>query len=627
MVTYLIKFILCSGFLYSFYKVFLERESMYKINRFYLLFALLFSLIAPLYKINLPITEEQTNISPELMGYLLANPELLQDDNRLNFNELIQLIYALISVGLLLRFVFNIINIAYQIKQDEKIKMQEITMVLDKKIEQPFSFLHYIFIPKAEYTMVHPNLIQHEKAHCIQKHSWDILFIEAFTIVFWFNPFVYLYKKSIQLNHEFLADEYVLQNDVDVKMYQHQILDCIATQQNHGVASHFNFILTKKRLVMMTKQTSKRKARILSFAAFPFLFSAVVLFSQKSFAQQVENGAKEVEKVLDKKIDNPIKEVLSFQINEKDTIIKQVGTFRIGDDSEGINTTIIKGDKAYQFPKEIKDLNKNNIENIVINHQKGEAIVALKSNETITYKLEPKTIKNNFEIINKQQLNDIPTKDIKAILVEKDRKTMKVIKQNNDTITVFVDAKFKENASNILKVDDLPTNELITEKIKTKLKELKVKDIPIDPDTFNFEMLKQDGKKIFKFKDQVYLFGENDDYLGFQNLNFSNKKPLSKEQIKAIENAQNKIAEAKIQVKDFSNKNGWSITTQVVSTDDVLKSLNKKDTDVWNINVSRTNKKPQTKEEIAERIELEKLNEKLSRKRIKELKKLEKQLN
>ena len=53
----------------------------------------------------------------------------------------------------------------------------------------------------------------------------------------------------------------------------------------------------------------------------------------------------------------------------------------------------------------------------------------------------------------------------------------------------------------------------------------------------------------------------------------------------------------------------------------------KKDTDVWNINVSRTNKKPQTKEEIAERIKLEKLNEELAKKRIKELKKLEKQLN
>ena len=123
MITYLIKCILCSGFLYSFYKIFLERESMYKINRFYLLLALVFSLIAPIYKINLPITEEQINISPELLAYLLANPELLQNDNRLNFGEILNLIYALIGIGLLLRFVFNILSIAYRIKQDEKIEI------------------------------------------------------------------------------------------------------------------------------------------------------------------------------------------------------------------------------------------------------------------------------------------------------------------------------------------------------------------------------------------------------------------------------------------------------------------------------------------------------------------------
>ena len=88
MVAFFIKFILCSGFLYSFYKLFLERESMYKINRFYLLFSLIFSLIAPLYKIDLPITATETNISPELLAFLMQNPELLQQEKGINFGDI-----------------------------------------------------------------------------------------------------------------------------------------------------------------------------------------------------------------------------------------------------------------------------------------------------------------------------------------------------------------------------------------------------------------------------------------------------------------------------------------------------------------------------------------------------------
>ncbi|MFN6971039.1 MAG: hypothetical protein ACK4NN_09245, partial [Rheinheimera sp.] len=37
---------------------------------------------------------------------------------------------------------------------------------------------------------------------------FDIVFFELLFAVFWFNPFLLFYGKSIRLNHEFLAEQY-----------------------------------------------------------------------------------------------------------------------------------------------------------------------------------------------------------------------------------------------------------------------------------------------------------------------------------------------------------------------------------------------------------------------------------
>ncbi len=54
MITYIIKFILCSGLLLLVYRVFLGNERLYRFNRFYLLFSLVFSLTVPFVTIRVP---------------------------------------------------------------------------------------------------------------------------------------------------------------------------------------------------------------------------------------------------------------------------------------------------------------------------------------------------------------------------------------------------------------------------------------------------------------------------------------------------------------------------------------------------------------------------------------------
>ncbi len=446
MVAFFIKFILCSGFLYSFYKLFLERESMYKINRFYLLFSLIFSLIAPLYKIDLPITATETNISPELLAFLMQNPELLQQERGINFGDILNVIYILVGVIFLVRFIYNLYELMFKIKTEEKIKDQEITYILDLDSNQPYSFWKYIFIPKKQLKSLHQNLIDHEKAHCIQKHSLDILLIEIFQILFWFNPLIYFYKKSIKLNHEFLADEYVLKRNSDLKTYQHQILDCIATQNPSMMASNFNFILTKKRLLMMTKNTSKRKVKILSFASLPFILSAFVLFSQKSFAQEVEKKAQKVEQALEKPVQSQAEILLDQATTLRDSLLKtnQVKT------ATPIEKVITKD--------ELKKILKSNPQNKIILNDAGDIIL----NDSIKIKdivLKKNMVPTVLYGTDGKVLQKIDPKEIEKVFVRKsgDENFIEIIKKDSSIIKIFKSEKDIPNIDKKVTTAKMPT--------------------------------------------------------------------------------------------------------------------------------------------------------------------------
>lgn len=444
MVAFFIKFILCSGFLYSFYKLFLERESMYKINRFYLLFSLIFSLIAPLYKIDLPITATETNISPELLAFLMQNPELLQQERGINFGDILNVIYILVGVIFLVRFIYNLYELMFKIKTEEKIKDQEITYILDLDSNQPYSFWKYIFIPKKQLKSLHQNLIDHEKAHCIQKHSLDILLIEIFQILFWFNPLIYFYKKSIKLNHEFLADEYVLKRNSDLKTYQHQILDCIATQNPSMMASNFNFILTKKRLLMMTKNTSKRKVKILSFASLPFILSAFVLFSQKSFAQEVEKKAQKVEQVLEKPVQSQAEILLGQATTLRDSLLKtdQVKT------ATPIEKVITKD--------ELKTILKSNPQNKIILNDAGDIIL----NDSIKIKdivLKKELVPTILYGTDGKVLQKIDPKEIEKVFVKSNEGLIEIIKKDSSIIKIFNSEKDIPNIDKKVKTAKMPT--------------------------------------------------------------------------------------------------------------------------------------------------------------------------
>lgn len=291
MTTYIIKAILCSALFMFTYKVLLEGERMHRFNRFYLLSSLLLSFIIPVITFNsytsiLPTVENlilNTNILPDSGSIQRLSPV---DTTSYTFLTLV-IIYVTITTLFFFRCISNIKRIFYKTRNNSIIPYKKSKIILINENLPPHSFLNYIFINKEDYKngSIEDEIIVHELSHVEQKHSYDILFVEIMQTIFWFNPFVFLYRKSIQLNHEFLADESVINTYQNTTSYQYLLIDKANKQSSYALTSQFNYLITKKRLIMITKTKSFRNSLCRQISLIPVLALSIFLFSTKTFAQ------------------------------------------------------------------------------------------------------------------------------------------------------------------------------------------------------------------------------------------------------------------------------------------------------------------------------------------------------
>lgn len=313
MILFVIKSTIILVVFFGFYKFFLEKESMHVFKRFYLLGSVILSLIIPLNKMEIPrqkISESEiSSANPEnildiLRGNTLINylPIDTFTENHLNIvnlnnevrslNWLIPILIFIYISGFIffsIQFIRNLRLIHAKIKYNFKIETKENTKVLLIEKVVPHSFLNILFLNKYDFDTrsIPPEVLLHEQTHIEQKHTLDILFLEIMQIIFWFNPFYYLIKKSVKLNHEFLADQKVIREPNIIKKYQTILLQFAGSSQ-YQVASNINYSLTKKRLKMMTKHTSKIKSISWMLALIPIVIILVLFFSSKvAIAQDI----------------------------------------------------------------------------------------------------------------------------------------------------------------------------------------------------------------------------------------------------------------------------------------------------------------------------------------------------
>ncbi|WP_437397270.1 M56 family metallopeptidase [Flagellimonas lutimaris] len=300
MLVFLLKSTACLAIFLAFYKLVLEKESVHNFKRFFLLGALIASFLIP----NIVFTEyveiAKNTVAQNLTntsGTLEINTEnLVAKESVFNWELMLWSIYALGVIVFGFRFIGHLVQIWSRIRLNPKFKENFITRVLLKQSLPPHTFFNYIFLNKEQFEgqNIPQEVILHEETHAKQRHSLDIIFIELAQVLLWFNPIVYLFKSSIKLNHEFLADRAVVDRNNDHSHYQNTILsylshDSFNKNQSIGIANAINYSSIKKRFTVMKTNTSKTSFVLRSLLVLPL--TALLLFGFTETRQIEREGS------------------------------------------------------------------------------------------------------------------------------------------------------------------------------------------------------------------------------------------------------------------------------------------------------------------------------------------------
>ncbi len=195
-----------------------------------------------------------------------------------------------------LLFIIKLARLAIVIIRSPKKKMPGYTAVFTGKEHGSYSFFNYAFFPNEN---VNAEIVRHEMSHIAHHHSADILFVELMMIIQWFNPFIYLYKRELQSLHEYMADRDVVATGIDKQNYMMLILQQCTAVDFSNMSNNFSFLLTKKRIKMITQSKKAKGVVIKALLTLP-------LFALLLFANCQTNGQNKVsaEKATESAVEN-----------------------------------------------------------------------------------------------------------------------------------------------------------------------------------------------------------------------------------------------------------------------------------------------------------------------------------
>ncbi|WP_455066755.1 M56 family metallopeptidase [Prevotella melaninogenica] len=261
MIMYLLKLNIALILLFSFYKLMFTGDTFFSWRRATLIGMYFVAMMLPVMDFSawLSNSEGMTSIANEYATVVLPAVSTSSQGGEVLLWELVVLIvYGVVTCVLLLRFLWQLVSIILLRNNSQSSYICDTEVYLLTDDEGPFSFFDWIFInPERHKSDEIEEIMMHELTHCQQLHSIDIIFSELFCIIFWFNPFVWLLKREVRLNLEYLADNSVLANGKDNKEYQYHLLGLTYRKNVATITNNFNVLPIKKRIKMMNKKETK----------------------------------------------------------------------------------------------------------------------------------------------------------------------------------------------------------------------------------------------------------------------------------------------------------------------------------------------------------------------------------
>ena len=206
----------------------------------------------------------------------------------------LQLLSYVYCLGLLLfgfKFILQILILFYRSFSCPVIRDGRYRIVQTDDERGPCTFANTIFINPSLYDPeTFQQILVHEKVHVSGGHTIDILLAELAVVFQWFNPFVWLYRREVENNLEFLTDRSVLEHPhIERLTYQLSLLRVSAPHLPFSITNNYNQSLLKRRIVMMNSQHSARYTIWKYFVLLPILTLMVCTLNKPAAMGQSAN--------------------------------------------------------------------------------------------------------------------------------------------------------------------------------------------------------------------------------------------------------------------------------------------------------------------------------------------------
>ena len=314
LLIYSIKSALVLALLYLPYTLMLRQESFFRMNRITLLTILMLALVLPMVDIPSLATPEQPVVYEMQHRIMLMTQEaemttksLAATTRTISWLGILAIVYI---IGVILALLIRL----WQLFKIDKIirggclwtdKSGKATIYCHIDDVAPFSWMRSIVISEKDYKPYGREILLHEKAHILNLHSMDILFLTLVEAVQWWNPIAYLLGRSLRDVHEYQADDYVLHQGVSLQNYQALIVKKSLANTSYAFANNFNHSLIKKRIYMMNHPKSNPWLRSKVLYILPATLVVLTAFATPKLNEKVGEIVERVEKATEKPQPSP----------------------------------------------------------------------------------------------------------------------------------------------------------------------------------------------------------------------------------------------------------------------------------------------------------------------------------
>ena len=288
------------GLFYIFHKAILQKETYFKQIRYYFLLGALLSVAIPF--IVIPIVQIQEAVTSAASfsstnSFTTASNISTSNIDWLNY---FSYIYLMVSGFFVLRFLVQLTAIFNLILKSNIEKQAGYYIIKTEKATSPFSFFNFIVYNPLHFNDIElAQILAHEKVHAKEGHSFDSILINLVLAIQWFNPLVWLYKKEMEQNLEFIADENAVKKSINKRSYQQLLLKTTVPNYQMALANNFYNSLLKNRIIMLHKKKSNSNGQWKLALIAPLLIAFIFTFNTEVIAQKKEKEAKKIEKKVE----------------------------------------------------------------------------------------------------------------------------------------------------------------------------------------------------------------------------------------------------------------------------------------------------------------------------------------